>query len=68
MKAHTMQTTTLQQDYAVTNKRTLREATAQAVAQFLQRGGSITTATAKQRTQQQLTKHMGRTNTNGISR
>jgi hypothetical protein len=60
--------TTLQQDYAVTNKRTLREATAQAVAQFLLAGGTVTVAKTAQRTRQALSKHMGRTNKFGISR
>ena len=55
-------------DYAVTNKRTLRTATADAVAQFLLAGGSITVAKTKQRTAQQLSKHMGRTNVFGVSR
>ena len=70
MEHYLMQVTlnTLQQDYAVTNKSALRIATANAVAQFLQLGGSVTVATAKQRTAQQLTKHLGRTNTNGISK
>lgn len=63
-----MNTTTLQQDYAVTDKRTLRTATAQAVAQFLLGGGVITVAKAAKNKRMALSKHMGRTNKFGISR
>jgi hypothetical protein len=59
---------TLQQDYAVTNKRTLREATACAVAEFLAKGNSITVASAQSKAKVCLTKHLGRTNVYGINK
>ena len=55
-------------DYAVTDKRTLRRATADAVAQFLLAGGSITVAKTKSNKRMALSKHMGRTNVFGVSR
>ena len=63
-----MQATTLQQDYAVTDKRTLRAATAAAVAEFLAKGNTVTVAAVKQTAKVSLSKHLGRTNVFGVNR